>query len=168
MKKAYGTDSLWKEDPSAGRGGFLSLLLQLTYHFAWIPFRSYKYIDAKTLAWLRTWTCGSFCLVVYCKPVQQSAFLVMMLIFAREVKWSSLFLRGKRADGNISRHAAFWVKRRHREWLDLKAKTRNDLVCSLQFPLFKDNSWLPFHCISKGCCKWHVSTPGICSFQNTE
>lgn len=94
-KKAYGTDSLWKEDPSAWRGGFLALLLQLTHHFVRIPFRSYKYIDAKTLAWLRTWTCGSFCLVVYCKPVQQSAFLVMMLIFAREVKWSSLFPQRK-------------------------------------------------------------------------
>ena len=92
----------------------------------------------------------------------------MMLIFAQEVKWNRLFLQGKRADGQISRHAGFWVKRGHQEWLDLKAKTRRDLICPLLFPLFKDNSWLHFHCISKDSFKRHISAPGICCFQNTE
>lgn len=163
----HSTGSLQRDDPSAQRGGFLALLLQPTYHLVWIPFRGYKYIHAKILLiWSRMWTCGSFCLLVYCNPVQQNTFLFMMLIF-KGGKMKQNFPWGNRADGKISRHAAFWVKRHH-EWLDLKAKTRYDLVCSLLFLLYKDSSWLPFHCVSKDCPKWCVSTPGICFFSNTE
>lgn len=164
--KLHRTSSLQRDDPSAQKVGFLALLLQPTYHLVWIPFRGYKYIHAKILQiWSRIWTWESFCLLVYWNTVQQSAFLFMMLIF-KGGKIKQIFL--EETDSKISRHAAFWVKRRHHEWLDLKTKTRYDLVCSLLFLLYKDNSWLPFHGVSEDCLKWCVSTPGICFFPNTE
>lgn len=69
--KLRSTSSLKRGDPSAQRGGFLALLLQPIHHLVWIPFRGYKYIHAKILQmWSRIWTWGSFCLLVYCNPVQ--------------------------------------------------------------------------------------------------
>lgn len=73
-----------------------------------VPFRGCKYRDAKTLANLvkgiDLWVILPHGLL---QTSRQSAFLLMMFILAGEVERSRVFLRGKRADGKISRRAAF-------------------------------------------------------------